>query len=112
MNDPDVIEQIKKATAMFEDHTYNSDDLAARLMQIVDENNTAGLLHKSRLEKLLFKVKHLTHLQRQYWGGDKTLLGTCKTEEKALTEFVNRMLAQGYNIEGLGNKVEQKPLFK
>lgn len=97
---------------MFEDHTYNSDDLAARLMQIIEENNTAGILHKSRLEKLLFKIRHLLHLQRQYWGGDKTLLGACKTEEKALSEFVSRLLAQGYNIEGLGAKPEQKNLFK
>lgn len=112
MNDDDVTIEIKKAAALFVDGIYNGDDLAARLKQIVDENNAAGALHKSRLEKVLFKVKHLLHLQRQYWGGDKTLLGTCKTDEKALTEFVNRLLAQGYNIEGFGNKAEQKPLFK
>lgn len=112
MNDSGVTEQIKKAAAMFVDGTYNADDLAARLNQIIEENNAAGMLHKSRLEKLIFKVKHLSFLQTQYWGGDKTLLGSCKTEEKALSEFVNRMLAQGYSIEGLGNKVEQKPLFK
>lgn len=112
MNDDDVTIEIKKAVALFVDGTFTDADLAARLKQIIDENNTAGILHKSRLEKVLFKVKHLLHLQRQYWGGDKTLLGTCKTEEKALTEFVNRLLAQGYTIEGMGKKQEQQHLFK
>lgn len=112
MNNQEVIEQIKKAAALFEDQTYNIDDLAARLIQIVDENNAAGILHKSRLEKLLYKVKHLLNMQRQYWGGDKTLLGSCKTEEKALNEFVNRMLAQGYSIEEYNTRIEQKNLFK
>jgi hypothetical protein len=56
--------------------------------------------------------QNLLHLQFQYWKGDKTLLGTCKTLEKELTEFVNRMLAQGYSVEGLENKTVQKNLFK
>lgn len=112
MNNDDIISEVKKAIALFLDQTFNEDDLAARLKQIIDENNAAGLLHKSRVEKLLFKVKTLNNLQRQYWGGDKSLLGTCKTHEKELNEFANRLLAQGYSIEGLENKTVQKNLFK
>lgn len=111
MNDQEVIEEIKKAVAFLTDGTFNADDLAARLKQIIDENNAAGLLHKTRLEKLLFRVKHLMDQQKQYWGGDKSLLASCKTEERELSEFVNRILAQGYSIEAYGKKQEQRNLF-
>lgn len=112
MNEDDVLIDVKKAVALYEDKTFTADDLAARLKQIIFENNVAGLLHKSRLEKLLFKTRHLLDKQFRYYKGDKSLLGTCKTLEKELTEFVNRMLAQGYNIEGMGQKNEQQHLFK
>jgi hypothetical protein len=112
MNEQEVTIEIKKAAAMFIDGTYNADDLAARLMQIVHENNSDGVLHKKRLENLLYKVKTLLNDQYQYYHGDKTKLGICKSEEAALTLLVNNLLNQGYSIDAFGKKIDQQNLFK
>jgi hypothetical protein len=59
MNSDDITNGVKKAVALFKDETFTEDDLAARVKQIIDENNAAGILHKSRLEKLLYETKFI-----------------------------------------------------
>jgi len=93
-----VLSELKKATDLWMNKTYNESEFYSHILQIIRENDT-GARHKEQLERLMFKVDELMTNQAMVWSGHKNMIPICKKQERELIEKIRYLQAHGgYSI--------------
>lgn len=108
MDNQDLIQEIKKGIALFKNETWNDQDLAARMFQLISE---AGF--RVQLERYISRVLFMRKSQVKYWDGDKSILPKCKGQESGVDKHSITLLKRlGItNIEDFLKQYQQAEFF-
>jgi predicted metallo-beta-lactamase superfamily hydrolase len=113
MTQSEILAEVKKATDLWMDKTYNESEFYSHILSIINDNTASAELHVNQLERLMFKVEEMRTSQRLYHGGDRSRLGQCKTQEVDMDKKIMYLkTVKGYNSDRFkAAKPMQKNIF-
>ena len=106
-----VLPEVKKAIDLFTDQTYTVSEFYSHVLQIIRDEVAPADLHRTQLERLMFKVEEMRELQRLYYAGHRSVLGKCKDKESDMDKKIMGLKSLGYSTEQFKKSVTQENLF-